>query len=62
MVAAAFNIRSFIGGNYLVALFFMIETATVNPKVILELFSIYHDWQEKKAQEISIRQVCSTQE
>ncbi|KAG5060993.1 hypothetical protein JHK87_002022 [Glycine soja] len=31
-------------------------SATVNPKVILELFSIYHDWQEKKAQEISIRQ------
>ncbi|KAH1223994.1 hypothetical protein GmHk_11G031333 [Glycine max] len=55
-VSAAFNIRSFIGGNYLVALFFMIETATVNPKVILELFSMYHDWQEKKAQEISKRQ------
>ncbi|KAL3038861.1 hypothetical protein AAZX31_01G155100 [Glycine max] len=31
-------------------------SATVNPKVILELFSIYHDWQEKKTQEISIRQ------
>ncbi|XP_028241549.1 uncharacterized protein LOC114419926 isoform X1 [Glycine soja] len=39
-----------------VALFFTIESATVNPKVILELFSIYHDWQEKKTQEISIRQ------
>uniref|UniRef100_K7K493 Uncharacterized protein n=1 Tax=Glycine max TaxID=3847 RepID=K7K493_SOYBN len=32
------------------------SSVSVNPKVILELFSIYHDWQEKKAQEISIRQ------
>ncbi|KAL3038859.1 hypothetical protein AAZX31_01G155100 [Glycine max] len=32
------------------------SSVSVNPKVILELFSIYHDWQEKKTQEISIRQ------
>lgn len=29
---------------------------TVNPKVLLELFSMYHDWQEKKAQKISQKQ------
>ncbi|XP_006590263.1 uncharacterized protein LOC114373956 isoform X2 [Glycine soja] len=32
------------------------SSVSVNPKVILELFSMYHDWQEKKAQEISKRQ------
>ncbi|QCD91099.1 uncharacterized protein LOC114169845 [Vigna unguiculata] len=31
-------------------------SATVNPKVLLELFSMYRDWQEKKAQEITKRQ------
>lgn len=31
---------------------------TVNPKVLLELFSMYHDWQEEKAKQISKRQVC----
>ncbi|KAF7828948.1 uncharacterized protein G2W53_020112 [Senna tora] len=31
-------------------------TATVNPKVLLELFSMYRDWQEDKAQKISKRQ------
>uniref|UniRef100_A0A2P2JKA7 Uncharacterized protein n=1 Tax=Rhizophora mucronata TaxID=61149 RepID=A0A2P2JKA7_RHIMU len=30
--------------------------ATVNPKVILELFSMYRDWQEEKSQKISKRQ------
>lgn len=31
---------------------------TVNPKVLLELFSMYRDWQEEKAKQISKRQVC----
>ncbi|CAJ1930378.1 unnamed protein product [Sphenostylis stenocarpa] len=31
-------------------------SATVNPKVLMELFSMYRDWQEKKAQEITKRQ------
>ncbi|XP_061345655.1 uncharacterized protein LOC133291406 [Gastrolobium bilobum] len=30
--------------------------AIVNPNVLLELFSMYRDWQEQKAQEISKRQ------
>ncbi|KAK8653068.1 hypothetical protein V6N13_127085 [Hibiscus sabdariffa] len=30
--------------------------ATVNPKVLAELFSMYRDWQEEKAQEISKKQ------
>ncbi|KAE8709503.1 GDP-mannose 4,6 dehydratase 1-like [Hibiscus syriacus] len=30
--------------------------ATVDPKVLVELFSIYRDWQEEKAQEISKKQ------
>ncbi|MED6161113.1 hypothetical protein PIB30_057691 [Stylosanthes scabra] len=30
--------------------------AIVNPKVILELFSIYREWQEEKAEKISKRQ------
>ncbi|XWS42157.1 hypothetical protein CRYUN_Cryun17cG0143900 [Craigia yunnanensis] len=30
--------------------------ATVNPKVLLELFSMYRDWQEEKAQKISKKQ------
>ncbi|XVF18003.1 hypothetical protein REPUB_Repub10bG0174100 [Reevesia pubescens] len=30
--------------------------ASVNPKVLLELFSMYRDWQEEKAQEISKKQ------
>ncbi|XVF15884.1 hypothetical protein REPUB_Repub09cG0194800 [Reevesia pubescens] len=30
--------------------------ATVNPKVLLELFSMYRDWHEEKAQEISKKQ------
>ncbi|KNA25664.1 hypothetical protein SOVF_004490 [Spinacia oleracea] len=29
---------------------------TLNPKVILELFSMYRDWQEEKAQKITCRQ------
>ncbi|GAB2224423.1 hypothetical protein Droror1_Dr00005182 [Drosera rotundifolia] len=29
---------------------------TLNPKVVLELFSIYRDWQEKKTQKINERQ------
>ncbi|XP_027361931.1 uncharacterized protein LOC113869681 [Abrus precatorius] len=29
---------------------------SVNPKVLLELFSMYRDWQEKNAQEISKKQ------
>ncbi|KAE9597869.1 hypothetical protein Lal_00029614 [Lupinus albus] len=31
-------------------------SATVNPKVLLELFSMYRDWQEEKVQKISKRQ------
>ncbi|XP_044469332.1 uncharacterized protein LOC123198660 [Mangifera indica] len=31
-------------------------SATVNPKVLLELFSMYRDWQEEKVQQISKRQ------
>ncbi|KAL9461708.1 hypothetical protein AB3S75_004659 [Citrus x aurantiifolia] len=31
-------------------------SGTVNPKVLLELFSMYHDWQEEKAKQISKRQ------
>ncbi|XP_031258477.1 uncharacterized protein LOC116116552 isoform X5 [Pistacia vera] len=31
-------------------------SGTVNPKVLLELFSMYRDWQEEKAQQISKRQ------
>ncbi|KAI5438799.1 uncharacterized protein LOC127120160 isoform X2 [Lathyrus oleraceus] len=30
--------------------------ATVNPKVLLELFSMYRDWQEERVQEISKNQ------
>ncbi|KAK9991071.1 hypothetical protein SO802_026056 [Lithocarpus litseifolius] len=30
--------------------------ATVNPKVLVELFSMYHDWQEQKTQMISKKQ------
>lgn len=33
-------------------------SGTVNPKVLLELFSMYRDWQEEKAKQISKRQVC----
>lgn len=31
-------------------------SGTVNPKVLLELFSMYRDWQEEKAKQISKRQ------
>ncbi|KAL6993450.1 hypothetical protein U1Q18_011568 [Sarracenia purpurea var. burkii] len=31
-------------------------SASVNPKVLLELFSVYRDWQEAKAQKISKKQ------
>ncbi|KAJ4966834.1 hypothetical protein NE237_018683 [Protea cynaroides] len=31
-------------------------TGTLNPKVLLELFSMYRDWQEEKARKISQRQ------
>ena len=31
-------------------------SATLNPKVLLELFSIYRDWQEERVQEISKNQ------
>jgi hypothetical protein len=30
---------------------------TLNPDVLLELFSIYREWQEKKAKEMSQKQV-----
>ena len=36
----------------------MVETATANPKVLLELFSMYRDWQEERVEEISKKQVC----
>jgi hypothetical protein len=29
----------------------MVESATVNPKVLLELFSMYRDWQEERVEE-----------
>ncbi|KAL2348593.1 hypothetical protein Fmac_002593 [Flemingia macrophylla] len=32
------------------------SSVSVNPKVLLELFSMYREWQEKKAHEISKRQ------
>ena len=32
------------------------EIGAVNPKVLLELFSVYRDWQEAKAQKISKKQ------
>ena len=35
----------------------VVEIGTVNPNVLLELFSMYRDWQEEKAQKISARQV-----
>lgn len=35
----------------------MFGIGTINPNVLLELFSIYRDWQEKKTQMISNRQV-----
>ncbi|KAL7192974.1 hypothetical protein ACSBR2_024728 [Camellia fascicularis] len=31
-------------------------SGTVNPKVLLELFSVHRDWQEAKAQKISMKQ------
>ncbi|AES95098.2 hypothetical protein MtrunA17_Chr5g0405231 [Medicago truncatula] len=31
-------------------------SATVNPKVLLELFSMYRDWQEERVEEISKKQ------
>ncbi|KAJ0039625.1 hypothetical protein Pint_28427 [Pistacia integerrima] len=37
-------------------LYSMVNEGTVNPKVLLELFSMYRDWQEEKAQQISKRQ------
>ncbi|KAK2990697.1 hypothetical protein RJ640_001797, partial [Escallonia rubra] len=33
------------------------NSGTVNPTVLLELFSMYRDWQEEKTQKISTRQV-----
>lgn len=41
---------------------FMVKSATVNPKVLLELFSMYRDWQEERVEEISKKQVCKIQE
>ncbi|RHN54306.1 hypothetical protein MtrunA17_Chr5g0405261 [Medicago truncatula] len=32
-------------------------SATVNPKVLLKLFSMYRDWQEERVEEISRKQV-----
>ncbi|KAI5684100.1 hypothetical protein M9H77_05328 [Catharanthus roseus] len=32
------------------------NSGTINPNVLLELFSVYRDWQEKKTQKISERQ------
>jgi hypothetical protein len=39
-------------------LFILVNAATVNPNVLLELISIYRDWQEGKVQQISTKQVC----
>jgi len=36
----------------------MVNAATVNPNVLLELISIYRDWQDGKVQQISMKQVC----
>ncbi|KAJ6682192.1 hypothetical protein OIU74_020437 [Salix koriyanagi] len=41
---------------YLHVLFLMLSVATVNPDVLLELFSVYRDWQEAKVQQISKKQ------
>ncbi|CAI9110909.1 OLC1v1011010C1 [Oldenlandia corymbosa var. corymbosa] len=32
------------------------NSSTINPNVLLELFSMYRDWQERKARDISVRQ------
>ena len=42
----------------LITIFSLIDIATVNPKVLVELFSMYRDWQEQKTQMISKKQVC----
>ncbi|XP_056170233.1 uncharacterized protein LOC115690545 isoform X1 [Syzygium oleosum] len=34
----------------------MVDIGTVNPKVLLELFSMYRDWQEEKVQKIGKKQ------
>jgi len=47
---------SFLPGN-LLNLLVLVEAGTLDPKVILELFSMYRDWQEDKACKISRRQV-----
>lgn len=39
-------------------LFLFGSIGTLNPKVLLELFSLYRDWQEEKAKNISQKQVC----
>lgn len=33
------------------------DIGTLNPKVLLELFSMYREWQEEKAKKISQKQV-----
>lgn len=37
--------------------FLIFVVGTLDPNVLLELFTIYRDWQEEKAQNISKRQV-----
>lgn len=41
------------------ALSVSIYTGNLNPKVLLELFSMYREWQEEKAKKISEKQVPS---
>lgn len=53
-------------GNFVLTSSFMLSESmwillvlgTLNPKVILELFAMYRDWQEEKAQKIANTQVC----
>lgn len=44
----------------IVTLCLMVNLGTVDPKVLLELFSTYRDYQEQKAQEITKNQVFLT--
>lgn len=41
--------------------FLIFVVGTLDPNVLLELFTIYRDWQEEKAQNISKRQVSKRQ-
>lgn len=38
---------------------FQCNVVTVDPQVLLELFSMYRNWQDEKVQKINNDQVCS---